>query len=121
MIVFWRGRRLCLGVAAVLLILAGGATFAARHVVAATVATAEVVIDNFAFGPGTITVQRGTTVTWLNKDDEPHTVVSDADPRLWKSPPLDTDEKFSFTFDRPGTFKYFCTVHPRMQGTVIVQ
>jgi plastocyanin len=89
--------------------------------VAAAPAQHDVAIDNFAFGPATLTVPRGTTVTWTNKDDDPHTVVSDSDPKLFKSGALDTDDTFTFTFNDAGTFKYFCTIHPRMQGTVIVQ
>ena len=89
--------------------------------VAAAPAAHDVVIDNFSFGPKTITVPRGTTITWTNKDDDPHTVVSAADPKLFKSAALDTDDSFTFTFNEAGTFQYFCTIHPRMQGTVIVQ
>jgi plastocyanin len=91
------------------------------HSVAAAPAPVDVVIDNFAFGPATLTVARGSTVTWTNKDDDPHTVVSDSDPKVFKSGALDTDDHFTFTFTDAGTFKYFCTIHPRMQGTVIVQ
>jgi plastocyanin len=80
-----------------------------------------VTIENFSFGPTTLTVAAGTTVIWTNNDDDPHTVVSATDPKLMKSPPLDTGETFSYTFDRPGTYKYFCTVHPRMQGSVVVR
>ena len=80
-----------------------------------------VTIDNFALGPAQLTVARGTVVTWTNKDDDPHTVVSAGDPKLLKSPPLDTNETYAFTFDAPGTYKYFCSVHPRMQGTILVQ
>jgi plastocyanin len=76
-------------------------------------------IDNFTFNPQKLTVKAGTTVTWTNKDDEPHTVVSDR--ALWKSPPLDTDDHFSFTFDKPGTYKYFCSIHPRMEGEIVVK
>lgn len=89
--------------------------------VAAAPAPPNVVIDNFAFGPATLMVPRGATVTWTNKDDEPHTVVSEGDRKLFKSGALDTDDSFTFTFNEPGTFKYFCTIHPRMQGTVIVE
>ncbi|HXQ53276.1 MAG TPA: cupredoxin family copper-binding protein [Stellaceae bacterium] len=113
MIMFWLGRRFALAVAAVLLLVGAGLAAAAEH--------AAVTIGDFAFKQGTITVKRGTTVTWTNKDDEPHTVVSEADPKLWKSPPLDTDDSFSFTFNEAGTFKYFCSVHPRMRGTVVVE
>jgi plastocyanin len=118
---FRLGRRFALTVAAsVALLLVSGALLGGRGAGAA-VEQATVVIDNFAFGTGTITVQRGTTVTWTNQDDEPHTVVSADDPKLWKSPALDTDDHFSFTFNDPGTYKYFCSIHPRMQGTVVVK
>jgi plastocyanin len=80
-----------------------------------------VAIDNFSFGPGTLTVAPGTTVVWTNDDPDPHTIVSATDPKVLKSPPLDTGDSFSFTFDKPGTYRYFCSVHPRMQGTVVVQ
>ena len=107
----------CLAVLATL----GAGGVVTRRGLAATAGDATVAIQDFAFGPNTITVRRGTKVTWTNNDDEPHTVVSDSDPKLWKSPPLDTDESFSLVFDKPGTYKYFCTIHPRMQGTVVVQ
>ena len=83
--------------------------------------TVEVKIDNFSFGPATLTVPIGTTVTWINRDDIPHTVVSSEDPKAFKSKVLDTDEKFSFTFTKAGTYPYFCSVHPKMTGKVIVQ
>ncbi|HEY6127217.1 MAG TPA: cupredoxin family copper-binding protein [Candidatus Acidoferrum sp.] len=81
----------------------------------------EVKIDNFSFGPAVLTVPVGTTVTWTNRDDIPHTVVSTDDPKIFKSKVLDTDEKFSFTFSKAGTYPYFCSVHPKMTGKVIVQ
>jgi plastocyanin len=81
----------------------------------------EVKIDNFSFGPVTLTVPVGATVTWTNRDDIPHTVVSTDDPKTFKSKVLDTDEKFSFTFNKPGTYSYFCSIHPKMTGKVIVQ
>jgi plastocyanin len=83
--------------------------------------TMEVKIDNFSFGPVTLTVPVGTTVTWTNRDDIPHTVVSTDDPKAFKSKVLDTDEKFSFTFSKAGTYPYFCSIHPKMTGKVIVQ
>ena len=83
--------------------------------------TMEVKIDNFSFGPVTLTVPVGTTVTWTNRDDIPHTVVSTDDPKTFKSKVLDTDEKFSFTFSKTGTYPYFCSIHPKMTGRVIVQ
>ena len=86
-----------------------------------TLSTVEVKIDNFSFGPTTLTIPVGTTVTWINRDDIPHTVVSSDDPKVFKSKVLDTDEKFSFTFTKAGTYPYFCSVHPKMTGKVIVQ
>jgi len=81
--------------------------------------TAEVKIDNFSFGPAALTVPVGTTVSWTNRDDIPHTVVSTDG--VFKSKVLDTDEKFSFTFSKAGTYPYFCSIHPKMTGKVIVQ
>ena len=79
----------------------------------------EVKIDNFAFAPQRIVVQAGTTVTWTNADDAPHTVVSIT--KLFKLSALDTEDKFSFTFATPGTYEYFCSLHPHMTGTVVVE
>jgi amicyanin len=81
--------------------------------------TMEVKIDNFSFGPTEIKVPVGTTVTWTNRDDIPHTVVSTE--KVFKSKVLDTDEMFSFTFTQSGTYPYFCSIHPKMTGKVIVQ
>jgi plastocyanin len=83
--------------------------------------TTEVKIDNFSFTPATLTVAAGTTVTWTNRDDIPHTVVSADDPKVFKSKVMDTDEKFSFTFTKAGSYTYFCSVHPKMTGTVVVK
>jgi plastocyanin len=85
----------------------------------APAAAAEVEIDQFAFVPQRITVKAGTTVTWINEDDAPHTVASSN--KLFKSNALDTGDKFSFTFTTPGTYAYFCSVHPHMTGTVVVE
>jgi len=82
-------------------------------------AAMEVKIDNFSFGPATLTVAVGTSVTWTNRDDIPHTVVSTDG--VFKSKVLDTDEKFSFTFSKAGTYPYFCSIHPKMTGKVVVQ
>jgi plastocyanin len=82
-------------------------------------ATAEVKIDNFSFGPQTITVAVGATVTWTNRDDIPHTVVSTDG--VFSSKVRDTDEKFSYTFSKAGTYPYFCSIHPKMTGRVVVQ
>lgn len=82
-------------------------------------AAISITIDNFSFTPKEITVSKGTTVTWINRDDVPHTVVSTE--RKFKSRALDTDEKFSFTFSDTGAYGYFCSVHPVMTGKVIVK
>ena len=80
----------------------------------------QVTIDNFSFLPQTLTVPVGTKVTWINRDDVPHTVVS-VDKKTIVSPALDTDEKFSYTFSTAGTNDYYCSVHPHMKGKIIVQ
>jgi plastocyanin len=85
----------------------------------ARAADVEVNIDNFTFAPQRITVEVGTTVTWHNEDDIPHTVASSA--KLFKSKVLDTGEKFSFTFTTAGLYEYFCGLHPHMTGTVVVE
>ena len=79
----------------------------------------QVTIDNFSFMPATLTVPAGTTVTWVNRDDVPHTVASDD--KKFRSQALDTDEKFSHTFSDAGTYAYYCSVHPKMTGKVIVK
>ena len=78
----------------------------------------QVIIDNFTFAPPTLTIKAGTTVTWTNRDDIPHTVMTE-DRRI-KSGPLDTDDSFAFKFDTAGTYSYFCSIHPRMTGTIVV-
>ncbi|HEX7139836.1 MAG TPA: cupredoxin family copper-binding protein [Vicinamibacterales bacterium] len=79
----------------------------------------QVVVDNFSFAPATAAVPVGTTVTWTNHDDIPHNVVNPD--QKFKSPVLDTDETFSHTFDAAGTYKYYCSIHPRMTGQVVVR
>ncbi len=76
-------------------------------------------IDNFSFEPQTLTVPSGTTVTWTNQDDIPHTAASTDG--IFKSKVMDTDEKFSYTFTKAGTYPYYCTIHPKMTGKVVVQ
>ena len=76
-------------------------------------------IDNFSFSPATVTVPVGTTVRWTNHDDIPHTVVSDD--KTFKSKVLDTDEQFTYTFTKPGTYSYFCSIHPKMTAKIVVQ
>jgi plastocyanin len=82
------------------------------------VATKQVAIENFTFRPPVLTVPAGTKVTWVNSDDVPHTVTSTK--KVFASPTLDTDDRFEFVFDQPGTFEYFCAVHRHMVGKVIV-
>jgi plastocyanin len=78
----------------------------------------EVKIDNFTFGPQKLTVKVGDTVTWINQDDIPHTVVSTGH---FRSKALDTEDKYAFTFTTAGTFEYFCGLHPHMQGSIVVE
>jgi plastocyanin len=96
------------------------AAFIARATRPARAAEAAVNIDNFAFAPATLTVPAGTTVVWRNRDDIPHTVMSSDSPPRFRSPPLDTGDTFKHVFDSPGTFRYFCSIHPHMQGSVVV-
>jgi plastocyanin len=81
--------------------------------------SAEVKIDNFSFGPSSLTVALGTEVTWINRDDIPHTIVSTDG--VFKSKVRDTDEKFSYKFTKAGTYSYYCSIHPKMTGKVVVQ
>jgi plastocyanin len=76
-------------------------------------------IDNFSFSPATVTVPAGTTVRWTNADDIPHTIVSDD--KSFKSKTLDTDEQFAYTFSKPGTYSYYCGLHPKMTARIVVQ
>lgn len=86
---------------------------------AAPAVAAAVTIDNFTFKNAVVTVKPGTTVTWTNGDDIPHTVVSKDG--LFKSKVLDTGDKFSFTFTKAGQFGYYCSIHPHMTGTIVVK
>jgi plastocyanin len=105
-----------------LLLLVSAATRVTRAADASTAdasATDTVTIRNFMFSPMTLTVKAGATVTWNNRDNEPHTVVSDAG--LFRSGAFDTDESFSFRIDKPGTYHFTCSIHPMMVGTVVVE
>ena len=86
---------------------------------AETTDTTKIVVKDFTFNPTPLTVKAGATVTWTNMDDEPHTVVSDTG--VFKSGGMDTNESFSYKFDKPGTYHFTCSIHPRMVGTVVVQ
>ena len=81
--------------------------------------TADVTIDNFTFTPPTLTVKVGTQITWTNRDDIPHTVVSED--LSFRSKTLDTDQTFTFTPTKPGTYPYYCSIHPKMTGKVVVE
>jgi plastocyanin len=81
--------------------------------------TVAIDIDNFKFGIVSLETAVGTTVTWTNRDDVPHTVTSST--KLFKSPPLDTGDVFSYTFKEAGTFEYYCSMHPRMTGKIVVK
>jgi amicyanin len=88
-------------------------------IASAQAAGTEVQIDQFTFAPQQVTVKAGMTVTWINDDDAPHSVASST--KLFKSKTLDTTDSFSFTFTTPGTYDYFCSLHPHMTGTVVVE
>jgi amicyanin len=97
-----------------------GAVLAASVLVAeAQNQTLAVAIDNFTFNPQTLTVKAGTTVTWTNKDDIPHAIAAVG--KQFKSRVMDTDNNYSFTFTTPGTYAYFCSLHPHMTGTIVVE
>ena len=97
-----------------------GATLAAAGLAPVVAAGGTTVkIDNFTFGPEQLTVKVGTTVTWINEDDIPHTVV--ASNKTFRSKALDTDDKYSFTFTAPGSYEYFCSLHPHMKAMVTVE
>jgi plastocyanin len=100
-----------------MILLAGSFSVAANAELSAAVASVK--IDNFVFGPQTLTVPVGATVTWTNSDDIPHTSVSTEG--VFKSKVLDTDENFSYTFTKAGTYPYYCTIHPKMTGKIVVQ
>jgi plastocyanin len=101
--------------AAVGSVLAGGVLLARAQSPAATVG-----IDNFTFNPQQLTVKAGTTVTWTNRDDIPHGIAS-ANNGFTRSNALDTDDAYSFTFTTPGSYQYFCYIHPHMTGTIVVE
>lgn len=102
-----------------LIVASGALAVPSRAADAQPAKSANVKIDNFSFVPAMLRIDRGTKVTWVNSDDVPH-VVRTEDPSI-KSPALDTDDAYSYTFDKPGTYRYFCSLHPKMQGTIVVR
>ncbi len=110
---------------AVVVLVAAGAAFVAFAGEAgarpkpAARATRTITIDNFTFATDAVTVSPGTEVTWVNRDDMPHTVTSTTG--VFSSKALDTGDRFTHTFEQPGTYPYYCTIHPRMTGTIVVR
>jgi plastocyanin len=109
---------LVIAVLIALMIVAGSPRLRASDKQPATTRTA-VTIDNFTFGPQTVTVPVGATVTWNNHDDIPHTAVSTDG--VFRSKVMDTNESFTYTFTKAGTYPYYCTIHPKMTGQVLVK
>jgi plastocyanin len=97
--------------------LAGGVIVARAQAPASAIAVS---IDNFTFTPQALTVKAGTTVTWTNKDDIPHGIAATGN-SFTRSKAMDTDDSYSFTFTTPGTYQYFCYIHPHMTGTIVVE
>jgi plastocyanin len=102
-----------------MVLLAAGVSSIKAYAEQSAATSPEVQINNAGFGPATLTVAVGTTVTWVNRDDVPHTTVSSD--KVFKSRLLDTDKKFSYTFTKAGAYPYFCSIHPKMTGTIVVQ
>ena len=96
-----------------------GSTIQARQTAQPPPRAVAIDIDNFRFGVVSLEIAAGTTVTWTNRDDIPHTVASVT--KIFRSPPLDTGETFSYTFRDVGSFEYYCSMHPRMTGRIVVK
>jgi len=112
----------CIALCVLALVIVAGMTMLKRSVFAAENQPApgtEIKIDNFSFAPASITVPAGTEVRWKNNDDIPHNIVSND--HSFKSKVLDTGEDFAYTFSKPGTYNYFCSIHPKMTARVVVQ
>lgn len=88
---------------------------------AASAPQSDITINNYAFRPGVLTIAKGTTVVWINRDDDVHTIKSQDGPEMFQSPALDTASKYEFTFHHPGTYHYICSVHPYMRGVIVVR
>ncbi len=121
------GRRRFFGMAALsLAVLCAAALVRGGQVVTAAAPAASamqsgITISNYAFHPGTLTVKKGSTVTWVNRDDDVHTVKSMDGPAAFNSPALDSGNQFGFTFRQAGTYHYICSVHPYMHGVIVVR
>jgi plastocyanin len=100
-------------------LLAGMAMLAIAAPASSGTAPITVKVANFTFAAPTVTVAAGTTVTWVNEDDIPHTIVAD-DKKTFRSKVLDSGDRFAFTFATPGTYSYFCSIQPHMTGKVVV-
>ena len=121
---FSRGPRTIAALAACSLAVAGAAALLHDGQVAAAAAPAiepAITITNYSFHPGTLTVKKDSTVTWLNKDDDVHTIKSTDGPEAFNSPALDSGSRFGFTFHHAGTYHYICSVHPYMHGVIVVR
>lgn len=95
----------------------------AQAAAAAAVSTmqSDITIDSYMFRPAVVTIAKGTTVVWVNKDDDVHTIKSKAGPEAFSSPALPTGSRYGFTFKRAGTYRYICSVHPYMHGVIVVR
>jgi plastocyanin len=100
--------------------LAGGLFLAVALQAHAAPAPVTIKIGNFSFSPQALVIPVGTTVTWVNQDDVPHTAVAD-DHKSFRSKPMDTDERYAFTFTSPGEYPYFCSIHPHMTAKIVVK
>lgn len=100
---------------------AASAASTASPTAVAPVRQSAITINNYAFHPASLTVAKGTTVVWINEDDDVHTIKGKDGPEMLQSPALATGARFGFTFSRPGTYHYICTVHPYMHGIIVVR
>jgi plastocyanin len=121
---FSRRRRVTALVAAALAIASAATVVHTGRAASASAAPAmkpAVTISNYSFHPAILTVNKGSTVIWVNKDDDVHTIKSTGGPETFNSPALDSGNQFGFTFHRTGTYHYTCSVHPYMHGVIVVR
>ena len=120
----WIDASLCIAAAGLLVVAAENGAHgrgAAAAPAPAAPAPVTVEIDNFAFKPRELEVKAGTAVMWVNRDDVPHTATAKGTTPAFNSKTLDTNDRYSFTFEKPGTYPYFCKIHPHMTATVVVK